>query len=202
MPVAVVAVLHGLTPALAQQAPEPDIVEGEAKCDTDFELDFRNDLYVCPGVRISDGSVTVRADRGMTNNIDSDTTEWRFVGNVRIALDSAELLADSARFQLEAGEFVFGELTGTPVTISDYIDERELEVRGSADTLSYDRRERTLRMLGQVTLGVGSDQLTGCDWIYNLDRQTVSNGTSDCGLSIRATQRENADTREPRPDSP
>ncbi len=123
---------------------------------------------------------------------------------MRLAFDTTEILADEALFEFEANELVLGELSGNPVVMSDYIAERETEVSGTAESISFDSRNGTVRLLGQATLVLGANEYMGCDWIYDLNDKTFNAGTTeDCsGVLLRLAPPEESDDQEAEPVAP
>ena len=82
------------------------------------------------------------------------------------------MLADEALFQFETGELVRGELTGSPIRMSDFVAEQNMAVTGTAESISYDARTGSVRLTGQVTLVIGDDEYRGCDLFYNFNDKT------------------------------
>lgn len=175
----------------------------EASCES-ASGNARSDETICVGVRISDGTNIISAGLAATNKYDFDGSLWRLTEDVRLAFDTTEILADEALFEFEANELVLGELSGNPVVMSDYIAERETEVSGTAESISFDSRNGTVRLLGQATLVLGANEYMGCDWIYDLNDKTFNAGTTeDCsGVLLRLAPPEEPADREVEPVTP
>jgi len=150
----------------------------EAACES-LSGNARSDETVCVGVKISDGTNDISAGLAATNKFDFDGSLWRLSENVRLAFDTTEILANEALFEFENDELVHAELNGSPVVMSDYIEEEDKTVTGMAGSVSYDNRSGTLRLLGEVTLTVGDNEFRGCDWIYNFNDKSYGAGTTD-----------------------
>ena len=134
---------------------------------------------ICVGVKISDGTNDISAGLAATNEFDFDGALWRLSDDVRLRFDTTEILADDALFEFEADELVLGELNGSPVIMSDYIEEEDKAVSGTAESISYNSRSGTLRLIGQATLVIGENEFIGCDWIYNFNDKSYRAGTTD-----------------------
>ena len=175
----------------------------EASCES-ASGNARSDETICVGVRISDGTNVISAGLAATNKYDFDGSLWRLTDNVRLAFETTEILADEALFEFEANELVLSELSGNPVKMSDYIAERDTEVSGTAQSISYDSRNGTVRLLGQATLVLGANEYMGCDWIYDLNDKSFSAGTTeDCsGVLLRLTPPAKSVDRETEPRTP
>jgi lipopolysaccharide transport protein LptA len=162
-------------PAASQEASQSTY---EAACES-LSGNARSDETVCVGVRISDGMNDISAGLAATNKFDFDGSLWRLSDDVRLSFNSTEILADDALFEFEQDELVRAELNGSPVVMSDYIEEGDKTVSGMAGSVSYDNRSGTLRLVGQVTLTVGENEFMGCDWIYNFNDKSYRAGTTD-----------------------
>ncbi len=164
-------------PAFGQESKSPGY---EAACDS-LSGNARSDETetICVGVKISDGINEISAGLAATNKFDFDGSLWRLSDDVRLGFETTEILADDALFEFEADELVLGELTGTPVMMSDFIAEENKAVSGTAQSISYNSRTSTLRLIGQATLVIGENEFIGCDWIYNFSDKSYQAGTSD-----------------------
>ena len=167
--------------ALNAESQEATINGLEYSC-TGFSGNARSNETVCVGFRFSDEMNELSAGRATTSQGDTEGSQWRLTDGVQLSFDTTEIQANEATLTFEAGELVFGELSGDPVVMSDYIEERETPVRGTAQSVSYDNRNGTVRLIGEATLVVGENEVMGCDWIYNFVEKNYSGGGSDdCG---------------------
>jgi lipopolysaccharide transport protein LptA len=97
-------------------------------------------------------------------------------GNVRIAIDSAELTADSGSATVEGDELTRFTLIGEPVRITHVIEARDTVVTGEARMISYDRDSDTFEMQGDVRFasGAGDNAITACSLTYRLKEMTFN----------------------------
>jgi lipopolysaccharide transport protein LptA len=178
--IAVAASLALMNSVLAQQA----TTVFTASCDN-VDIDLRNNHSVCTHVAISNGTISILADRGTTDESDFDDSQWQFDGNVFIEFESASLSADRASFEFARNELVYGELTGSPVEIRDRLEEQDVDLVGTANRIAYDNRDGTARLAGEASITLGGNEYLGCDLVYNLNEKTFKSGTSDCGVRVR-----------------
>jgi lipopolysaccharide transport protein LptA len=164
--------------AVSVAGQESEQASYEVACVTWFG-NARSDENTCVGAEISDGTNEISAGLAATNELDFDGSLWRLSENVRLAFDTTEIVADDALFEFEHDELVRAELNGSPVVMTDYIEEEGTTVRGTAGSVSYDNRSGTFRLVGQVTLRVGENEFMGCDWIYNFNDKSFRAGTTD-----------------------
>ena len=164
----------------------------------------RSGERVCVDVSISDGTNEITAGLATTSKFDFDDSLWRLSDGVRLAFDTTEILAGEAEFTFEQDELVLAELSGEPVVMSDYIEERDTRVSGTAQSISYNSRTGEVRLKGQATLIVGDNEVMACDLAYNLKEKTYEAGTaSDCaGVTLRLPPPEENDDLQDQTDSP
>lgn len=187
-------------PAQGQQAPNGGI---ELVC-VESSGNARSGERVCVDVRITDGTNEISAGLATTSKFDFDDSLWQLSDEVRLAFDTTEILADDAEFTFEEDELVRAELSGNPVVISDYIEERDTRISGTATSISYDSRTGAARLAGQATLIVGDNEIQACDLTYNLNDKTYQAGTAaDCvGVTLRLPPPEDSDSSRGQAESP
>lgn len=178
-----IALLLGAAPAPGQNGPDERTFD--YVCAGGLTGDLRDDQYVCRGASITDGVTTMSADSASTKRLDFDRSEWQLSGDVLVAVDSAELHADSAVFVFEADELVSFALSGAPAVVTDFIEESGTPLRGSARDILYAAENSTLKLDGDVRFEVGEDGIDTCGLTYHLEEKSF--GTDDCG--VRATLR-------------
>jgi len=159
----------------------------QVECPGGYEFNARAEESVCLGVRMTDGTNTISADEARTLNNESDDGVWQLNGNVRIAFDTTEITAGRASFEFADGELVFGELIGTPVVMTDQVEDRP-PLSATAEKLTVDKRTSVLRLDGESTLIQGGNEIKGCNLVYDLDEKSFRFGTSEtCGAVMRVT---------------
>ena len=156
-------------------------------CRDSLSIDLKGNRSVCKNLAVSDGSTTLTADEGTaneTNDVFQDSS-WQLKGNVSIEFQTAKLSAENAALRFRANELVYAELSGSPVEMSDFIQEQNATIRGTAERIVYDSHGATLQLLGQATLALDANEYQGCDLIYNLNDKTFNSGSSECGVRVR-----------------
>ena len=154
-----------------------------------ISADREANLFRARRPKITQGNLSIEADEATGTSIDfSERSEWRFTSNVRITAGTAVLEADSAVFTFEDERLSRGELSGTPVTFSDFDQVRQTEIQGRAQTMSYDYIARKLRMTGDAWVQRGQTQVLGCDLDYDF-----AAAERDTGLVVTSASDECAD---------
>ena len=97
----------------------------------------------------------------------------------------------------EDHSLVVAELRGEPAMFEDLSESRDQPISGSANILSYDNTTRVLRMNESARLAEGSNEMTGCNLIYDLDQEQITSGSSGCDEQVVITILPPSDESEP-----
>ncbi|MFL2545765.1 MAG: LptA/OstA family protein [Candidatus Rariloculaceae bacterium] len=179
-----VALLLSAAVALGADEGEPSPILLDAESSSFYQ---KNQTVVFNGLQITQGEMSIRADTAVASGLDFERSEWQFDGNVQISVGAAKILADSAELIFESHTLVVAELRGEPAEFEDLSDTREQPIRGSANLLSYDSVNNTLRMTEGARLSEGSNDISGCDLIYDLEQEKLTSGSSECGTPLVIT---------------
>ena len=181
----------GLTPfillpifAIAQQGGGSSPISLDADSSS---FDRQSNDVIFNGLSITQGDFTIEADEAKASGLDFEKSEWFFQGNVRIAIDSANIEASTAELTFEGHALLVVKLRGNPAVFQDFSAVREETIQGGASLLEFDSVERTLRMTDGAWLSEGSNEFRGCDLIYDIDEEKITSGSSDCGEPILIT---------------
>ncbi len=60
-------------------------------------------------------------------------------------------------------------------------------ILGYANLFEYDTAQGTIRMTEQAFLSEGPNEISGCDLLYDLGRETITASSSECGEPVRMT---------------
>ena len=186
--------------AMAQVEEEPMPISLDAESSS---FDRQANTVLFTGLRITQGDFTIQADSAEATGLDFEQSAWSFNGNVRVAIESANIESAHAEVTFEAHELATIELRGDPAVFEDFTATREHPIRGGAMLLQFDHIERTLRMIDGAWLSEGPNEFRGCDLIYNLDEEKITSGSSDCGEPVVITiVPPSDDTDQDQPDAP
>ena len=182
----VAALAHGtvLVPGQAHAQDEDLRVSLDAEWSS---FDRQSNTMMFRGLRIAQGDFMIEADEAVATDLDFDRSEWEFIGNVRIDLDTAAIESSRAEIMFETHDLLVVELEGNPARFQDRNPERGEPIQGSAEVLRYDSAERTLHMTGSARLSEGPNEFSGCDLIYNIDDKKITSGSSECGEPVSIT---------------
>ncbi len=167
-------------------------------------LDRKTNLIQLQGPRITQGDLHIEADQALATGLDfQQSSEWQFMGNVRIAVGSARIEADSAVFTFDEERLARGELVGTPAAFTDTDSSGGKPISGGANKLTYDYVGRTLRLSENAWVNKDQYEIHGCDLIYDFADERVSSGSADCGGELfRVRVVPQSEDQSPAADSP
>jgi lipopolysaccharide transport protein LptA len=176
------AALAATASAAGQERGEPLPIDLDAELVT---IDGQTNLVHILAPKITQGAFSIEAGDALATDIGFEQSEWRFSGGVRIVADTAVLESDTAVFTFDDYELQLGELTGNPASFTDRSAPATETARGSANKISYDYVNRTLRMSQNARIVKGPNEIVGCDLIYDFTEERVTSGSADCGEPFR-----------------
>ena len=160
------------------------------------DYDGKRQMLMFDGLRLTQGTIGIQADRGRASKIDFEDNVWRFEGNVVIDVDGGQILCDTADLRFENHELAFATITGSPATY-------ELRRPGSNETtyaeagrLDYDLRAGTVRFSEEATITEGGNRIASNLLIYNIAEQRINAQSAPDGedkVKITYTPKEPAD---------
>jgi lipopolysaccharide transport protein LptA len=152
-----------------------------------FDLNRAANAMTFNGFRIFGDNWSLTADAAVADaaQLDFESGQWRFEGNISLQLDTASLEADTAVFVFQARRLVLAELSGNPVIFRDQATSEAEAASGSATTLRYDDTAQTFELLGNVSLTVGPYLTMGCDLVYYLGLEEFKTGSTQCAEPFR-----------------
>lgn len=155
------------------------------------ELDLRANRVVFRGLRITQGTVGIEADRGETrfdggNKLDFDDSTWQFEGNVRIEVDTARIESDSAELRFTDHRLARARVQGAPARFRDSQGPQGNPIEGEAGRFEYDLGAAEIRFEENARIREGGNEITGSLLLYDIaDQKVLARG--DDGARDRVT---------------
>lgn len=155
------------------------------------EFDLRNDQILYRGLRISQGSIGIEADNGITkitrgSKLDFADSVWKFDGNVRIEIETARIACESAELFFENHTLQRAEVKGNPAKFSDLERGAGKPIKAQANAFDYDLANGQIRFAGNAKIEEGESEITGADLLYDLEKQRVNfRGDADKDERVR-----------------
>jgi lipopolysaccharide transport protein LptA len=165
------AALAAVSPAGAQVALDPSLPISLDADTSDF--DRRRNRVEFTRLRISQGPLQIRADRGVARQIDFEDAIWEFSGNVVIDLDEGQLRADQATLTFADFRLTRAVATGAPAEFEDTGSMSGRPVRGRSGRMEYDLVDGIIRLSDGAWLAEGANEITGSTLVYNVPEERV-----------------------------
>lgn len=173
--------LLGLLAALPLVAPAQGIsTRLPISLDADSsELDRRNNVLVFRGLRITQGTIGIEADRGETliggdGSLEFRDSVWRFDGRVQIDVDTTSIRCDQAELTFKDHQLSRAVVSGDPARFSDRRSEDGAITTGQAGRFEYDLPAGTVKFSDDARISEGENTITGDLLLYDLNRQIVT----------------------------
>lgn len=143
------------------------------------ELDRRNNLLVFHGLRISQGTIGIVAERGQTllggdGSLEFRDSVWRFEGNVQIDVDTTNIRAESAELTFKDHELSRAVVSGSPARFRNTRPEDDVVTTGQAGRFEYDLPAGMITFSGDARINEGSNSISGDLLVYDLNKQVVT----------------------------
>lgn len=137
------------------------------------------------GVTLTQGDIIMSADRASADQLDFGRSEWVLEGNVRIAGPTIRIEGRSARFSFLENELQRVELEGDPASFEATAQSEGNKGRGAANYITYDTAAGELSLVENARIGIGANEVMGCDLIYDIDDVTFRSGSRECDQPFR-----------------
>ncbi len=140
------------------------------------ELDFRTGKTLLKNVAISQGEVSVRAERAEATGIDSKDQTWEFSGNVKIVAEKrGTLQSDDALVEIRNNLIIRATANGKPAQFEQRREgSAETEAaRGRAKQIVYEVESGTVKFVNDAWLSNGANEISGPLLTYDIRRKKV-----------------------------
>jgi len=140
-------------------------------------LDPRRDLHEMSGnVRISQGEMSMEAEKATASAMQTDHSLWTFERSVHIRTADADLQSDTASAAFANGQIAQAVAKGTPALFEQRNAAADKRVRGRANKIEYDFDKGTVKLTDNVWFAQGGNEFRGDTLIYYVrDERVVMN---------------------------
>ena len=147
-------------------------------------------------LNLSQGGVSISADRGEASKLDFENSTWRFEGNIIIKLENGRIESDFAHLEFEGHQIKIARIQGSPAML--IIDRGAKVERTSAiaNRIDYDFQRSLIDFTGNVSILEGGNQISSEYLIYNIKDQSIqaqSNSNDNSKVKITYTPNINKD---------
>ncbi len=157
------------------------------------DYDGKSSMLMFEGLRLSQGTIGVQADKGLASKLDFEDSVWQFNGNVVIDTENGQIRCETADLQFTNHRLQLASITGSPATF-------ELRREGSEDTtyaeagkLDYDFAAGVVEFSENAVISEGGNQISSNYLVYNIGEQRInaqSAGDGDPRVKITYTPRQ------------
>ncbi len=143
------------------------------------EFDRRNNLMIFRGLRITQGAIGIEAERGQTlfggdTSPDFRDSIWRFESDVRIDVETTNILCETAELTFRDHRLASAVATGDPARFRDTRPGEGTLTTGKAARFEYDLTAGRITFSGDARISEGSNTITGDLLVYDLEDQVVT----------------------------
>jgi lipopolysaccharide transport protein LptA len=136
--------------------------------------DFRSDTLDLAGhVRVTQGPMSIEAEKATARNFRSADSRWNFRDTVRIRTAEADLRSSTAAAKFVNGQLADARIEGSPALFEQLGGTADRQVRGRAGVIEYDFGAGIVKLTNQVWFSNGKDEFRGDVVIYNVRDERV-----------------------------
>jgi lipopolysaccharide transport protein LptA len=137
------------------------------------EVDYRSNTVVLRDVTLSQGEVTVTAERAEANGgLDMENSRWTLTGAVRIHIDQrGDLASDRAVVTFKNKRIDKATATGEPATFEQRQAGSDQVAHGRAHEIEYAVDAGTVRLSQNAWVSSAGREITGPLLVYNIREQ-------------------------------
>ena len=124
-------------------------------------------------LNLSQGGISIYADRGEASKLDFENSTWRFEGNITITLENGRIESDFAHLEFEGHQIKIARIQGSPAKL--LIDREDQVTRTSAiaNRIDYDFQKSLIDFSGNVSIQEGGNQISSEYLVYNIKNQSI-----------------------------
>ncbi len=165
--------------------------------------DGKNSMLMFKGLRLTQGSIGIKADEALATKLDFADGIWRFSGNVIIDTENGHIECDAADLRFTDHQLQVATIKGTPATFEMQRPEGTESTYAEANRLDYNFALGIIEFSENATITEGGNQISSNYLVYNIAEQRInaeSAGTEGERVKITYTPKQR-DTPETLPDT-
>ena len=147
-------------------------------------------------LNLSQGGVSISADRGEASKLDFENSTWRFEGNIIIKLENGRIESDFAHLEFEGHQIKIARIQGSPAMLLIDSEAEVARTSAIANRIDYDFQRSLIDFTGNVSIQEGGNQISSEYLIYNIKDQSIqaqSNSSDNSKVTITYTPNINKD---------
>lgn len=158
------------------------------------DYDGKNSMLMFEGLRLTQGSIGVQADKGLASQLDFEDALWQFSGNVIIDTENGRIECDSADLKFLGHQLHNATIVGSPARFQLQRPGSEDTTQAEAERLNYDFTSGVVEFSGNAVITEGGNQISSNYLVYNIKEQRInaqSAGDGDPRVKITYTPNAN-----------
>lgn len=142
--------------------------------DADYvDIDGKTSMLIYRGLRLTQGSIAVQADRGRASNLEFGDSVWHLEGNVVIDTQNGHLESETADLTFGEHRLRSAVVTGSPATFRLQRPGSEAVTYAEAGKLAYDFSKGTVEFSENATITEGGNRISSEYLLYNIEEQRI-----------------------------
>ena len=152
------------------------------------EVDYKTHSGSFTHITISQGKITVLADRARASGLGRPSGKWTLEGNVRVhAPPHGSLTSDRAVVDVSGSRITRVTVTGNPAEFTQVGMAPGRTAEGHADEILYDIATSTVQLRTNAWLSDGHNQISGPLVSYNILKDRIEATSSGSGERVHIT---------------
>ena len=124
-------------------------------------------------LNLSQGGISISADRGEASKLDFENSTWKFEGNIRITLDNGSIDSDFAHLEFEGHQIKIARIQGSPAKLIIDTEDGVTKTSAIANRIDYDFQKSLIDFTGNVSIQEGGNQISSEYLVYNIKNQSI-----------------------------
>jgi lipopolysaccharide transport protein LptA len=172
---AVLALQARVTHAAVRVEQQAILIEAQSS-----EMDLKNNNLIYRKVRLSQGNMSIIADVATGTGVDFDNSHWVFRGNVKITMETGQLISDEADITFAKKLLAKVVVNGKPAAFEQKMAKSGKLIKGHADSIDYDVAHGAVHFAKNAWLSDGGqNEIRGESLKYDVLKQTINAEASE-----------------------
>ena len=124
-------------------------------------------------LNLSQGQISISADRGEASKLDFENSTWKFEGNIRITLENGSIESDFAHLEFEGHQIKTARIQGSPAKLLFNREDEVTRTSAIANRIDYDFQKSLIDFTGNVSIEEGGNQISSEYLVYNIKDQSI-----------------------------
>jgi len=124
-------------------------------------------------LNLSQGQISISADRGEASKLDFENSTWKFEGNIRITLENGSIESDFAHLEFEGHQIKTARIQGSPAKLLFKMEDEVTRTSAIANRIDYDFQKSLIDFTGNVSIQEGGNKISSEYLVYNIKDQSI-----------------------------